>query len=123
MSGEFLYGVDQWLIAFMMMVLLLLSTEFGFRTGRKLRTGIEEGAKSQVSTISGAIIGVLALLLGFTFAMALARYERRKQLVLEESNAIGTAYLRSRLLPEPAGTEVAGLLRSYVGAGLDFYRG
>lgn len=42
--------------------------------------------------------------------------------MLEESNAIGTAYLRSRLLPEPTGNEVAELLRSYVGARLDFYR-
>ena len=122
MQGELLYNTNEWLIAFVMLALLLLATEVGFRIGYRTRVGVDEGAKSQVGTISGAIIGLLALLLGFTFAMALSRFDLRKQLVLEESNAIGTTYLRSRLLPEPVRTEVNGLLRSYVDSRLDFYR-
>ena len=122
MSVELFYSVDEWLIALVMLALLLLATEGGFRAGRKVRSGLDEGAKAQVGTIAGAVLGLLALLLGFTFSMALSRFDLRKQLVLEESNAIGTAHLRSRLLPEPVRTETAGLLRSYVDARLDFFR-
>jgi hypothetical protein len=52
--------------------------------------------------------------MAFTFGMAASRFDTRKQLVLEESNAIGTAYLRADLLPEPHRTEIRNLLREYV---------
>jgi hypothetical protein len=51
-----------------------------------------------VSTLEGAVIGLLALIVGFTFAMALARFEARQDAVLSEANAIGTTALRARLL-------------------------
>ena len=53
-------------------------------------------------------------MLAFTFSMAASRFEARRQVVLEEANAIGTTYLRARLLPEPQRGEVAKLLREYV---------
>lgn len=60
-------------------------------------------------------------MLGFTFAMAVSRFDTRKELVLAESNAIGTTYLRARLLPEPHRGELIGLLRAYIDARLAFY--
>lgn len=60
-----------------------------------------------------AVLGLLALLLGFTFSLALDRYEQRRTLVLEESNAIGTAYLRTQLLPEPFRSDLSAALRDY----------
>jgi hypothetical protein len=65
---------------------------------------------------------LLALLIGFTFSMALNRFEQRKALVLEEANAIGTTALRAALLPEPYSTEAHRLLRAYVNARLSFHR-
>lgn len=62
----------------------------------------------------GSILGLLAFLLAFTFGLAAARFEARRQTVLEEANAIGTTYLRARLLPDPERTESAKLLREYV---------
>jgi hypothetical protein len=53
--------------------------------------------------------------------MSLGRFDQRKRLVVQEANAIGTTYLRSKLLPEPDRSAVASLLRSYVDARLDFY--
>jgi hypothetical protein len=123
MSGELLYGASLWVIASIMLALLILVTEAGFRASGKVRSRLEEAAKSQVGVISGALLGMLALLLGFTFAMAQSRFELRQGLVLEESNDIGTAYLRTRLLPEPNQTEAASLLQSYVQARLDFHQG
>jgi len=101
--------------------ILIGATETGYRIGRRAQSRIDEKARSQVATIQAAVLGLLALLLGFTFAMSVSRYDMRKQLVLEESNAIGTTFLRTRLLPGPQGEKAAGLLRQYVDARLEFY--
>ena len=58
-------------------------------------------------------IGLLAFLLAFTIGMAAARYDTRKQMVLQEANAIGTAYLRANFLPEPQRGDVRNALRAY----------
>ncbi|HEV7473629.1 MAG TPA: hypothetical protein VGN90_06260 [Pyrinomonadaceae bacterium] len=121
MAGELLYEVNESVIAVVVIVLLLLTIEVGYRVGDKVPPGLTDSAKSPVLAISGAIFGLLALLVGFTFSMSLSRFEQRRQLVLEEANAIGTTYLRARLLPEPEATAVAGLLRSYVDDRLNFY--
>jgi hypothetical protein len=63
--------------------------------------------------IVSAVLGLLALLIGFTFSLAVDRFETRRHLVLEEANAIGTAYLRSQLLPEPHRARMTGLLVRY----------
>ncbi len=122
MAEEFLYQVDLWLILAASIGFFLLCDEAGFRLGRRNRPNLDEDARSQVSTIQAAILGLLALLLGFTFSMAMSRFEVRKQQILEESNAIGTTSLRAQLLPEPQRKEFAGLLRQYVAARLNFYR-
>jgi hypothetical protein len=61
-----------------------------------------------------SILGLLALVLGFTFSLAASRFDARRMAVLEEANAIGTTYLRARLLPDPERSEIARLLREYV---------
>lgn len=58
----------------------------------------------------GAELGLLA----FTFSLAASRFDARRQVLLDETNAIGTSYLRSVMLPEPQQTEVRRLLRDYV---------
>jgi hypothetical protein len=60
------------------------------------------------------MLGLLAFLLAFTFGMAASRFELRRELVLDEANAIGTAYLRAALVPEPHRTEIRTFLRDYV---------
>jgi hypothetical protein len=120
MQGEVLYDINELVIALVVIILLLLAIELGFRAANRAPSKLTDAAKAPVLAISGAILGLLALLLGFTFSMALARFDQRKQVVLQESNAIGTAYLRARLLPEPDRAAVAGLLRAYVQNRLDF---
>ena len=72
-----------------------------------------------ISTLEGAMLGLLALMIGFTFAMALSRFEARRDAVLNEANAIGTTALRARLLPTPYGPEAVKSLREYVQIRLD----
>src|SRR5262249_11187328 len=67
------------------------------------------------------VLSVLGLLLGFTLAMAVSRFDTRRTLVVEEANAIGTSYWRSQLIPAPEGPEVAALLRQYVDAKLHYF--
>ena len=65
------------------------------------------------------VAATLALLVGFSLTMAVGRYDARRQLVLTEANAIGTAHLRARLLPAPVGPAVLDRLRRYVVLRLD----
>jgi hypothetical protein len=67
------------------------------------------------------MLGLLALLLGFTFATSVGRYETCRALVLQEANSIGTTYLRAALLPAAHQANVENLLRHYADARLDFY--
>lgn len=90
------------------------ASEAGFRLGRRAESRSTENAKSKLGVVAGGILALLGLLLGFTMSMAVTRFEARKQLVLDEANAIGTSYLRTRLLPAPESTEIANLLREYV---------
>ncbi len=122
MADELLYNLDLWLLFGASLVFFLLGDEIGFRLGRRRSAGVSEDARSQIITVQGAMLGLLALLLGFTFSMAMSRFEVRKQQILEESNAIGTTSLRAQMLPEPQRKEFAGLLRKYVGARLQFYQ-
>jgi hypothetical protein len=121
MHGEMFYDVNELVIALVVIILLLLAIELGFRAANRAPSDLSDAAKAPVLAIAGAILGLLALLLGFTFQMSLNRFNQRKDLVLKESNAIATAYLRMQLLPEPDRSAVAGLLRAYVQNRLDFY--
>ncbi len=66
-----------------------------------------------IATLEGAVLGLMELLISFTFSMALARFDGRRDAVLQEANAIGTTALRARLLPAPYNTNVLKLLREY----------
>lgn len=87
---------------------------------RARRTAAVEQNSASFKTLEGAVLGLLALLLGFSFAMAVNRYDLRKQLEVEEANAIGTTWLRTDTLAELARGAERQLLKQYVPARLDF---
>jgi putative effector of murein hydrolase LrgA (UPF0299 family) len=72
-----------------------------------------EPSVAQEGYLLGSVLGLLGLLLAFTFGMALNRYEQRRELVMQEANAIGTAYLRSQLLDEPYRGRLSRILLEY----------
>jgi hypothetical protein len=102
-----------WALYLVTAAIVFLSIEAGWRLGnhRRQRVGSEKDAP--IGAIVGAMLGLLAFLLAFTFGMAASRYDTRKQLVLQEANAIGTTYLRAEMLPEPERSDVRNLLREY----------
>jgi hypothetical protein len=98
------------LVFFVSIAVILLAGELGRRLA--IRRGQNGG--DNVATLEGAILGLLALMISFTFAMSLGRFEARRDAVLNEANAIGTAALRARLLPAPHAAEGVKLLAEYV---------
>lgn len=91
---------------------LVACLEVGYVFGRRSYEKKSETA-DQLGTIQGAMLGMLALLLGFSFAQAASRFSERVQLISDEANAIGTAWLRCDLLPEPARKDARDLMRAY----------
>lgn len=111
---------NQWLLMLFVAVLLLALTEMGYRAGLGLHRAKDEARRGQIGGVQGAMLGLLALLLGFTFSMAVSRYDTRRDLVLKEANAIGTTWLRAGLLPEAQRAPARELLRRYVDVRLKY---
>lgn len=114
MTEELLYSQPQWLLGLVTLFLLIISVETGYWIGLKADVEMTQPMKAQISTIQTAILTIFTFLLGFTFAMALSRFDNRKQMVVKESNAIGTAVLRSQLLPENQRAKMNELYKEYV---------
>ncbi|MEI8290769.1 MAG: hypothetical protein WCH99_14980 [Verrucomicrobiota bacterium] len=99
---------------------LVAALEVCFHLGKQSR---RRGADQpeQLSTIQGAMLGMLALLLGFSFAIAAGRFNDRAQLIVTEANAISTAWMRCDLLPEGARAELHRVLADYIDRQIRFY--
>ncbi|MDQ2835648.1 MAG: DUF4239 domain-containing protein [Acidobacteriota bacterium] len=87
--------------------------------GRRLRR--RDGSVAESSSIEAAVFALFGLLLAFTFSGAAGRYDTHRQLVVEEGNDIGTAYLRLDLLPRAAQPELRELFRRYTDSRLHLY--
>ncbi len=101
-------------------IALLLSAFVGSFTRKKLGS-LDADARQDFGVIQGAALTLLGLLIGFTFSMAMTRYEQRKNYEEAEANAIGTEYVRVDLLPALDATRVHDLLRNYVDQRVLFY--
>jgi hypothetical protein len=98
------------------LITMLLAAFVGHAVHRWVRHRAKADEKedhNQEGYLVGSMLGFLALLMAFSFSMALDRYEERRHLVIQEANAIGTAYLRTQLLDEPHRARLSGLLVAY----------
>ncbi len=100
---------------------MLLLLEVGRRVGVRRQARDPEGASAGLAAVDGAVFGLLGLLIAFTFSGAAARFDTRRQLIVEETNAIGTAYLRLDLLPADAQPALREDFRQYLDARLAVY--
>lgn len=110
--------VPLWVVSLATLLVFLAAIEVGFRLGRYRRRMPQREGDAPSGTMVAATLGLLGFMLAFTFGMAGSRFDSRKHLVLDEANAIGTAFLRSRLLPAPQSAEIQELLKKYVSARL-----
>jgi hypothetical protein len=85
-----IYYQNTTLVSLVLISLMLLGTEMGFRFGKRRYPEATDAVRSQVGVVLAAMLGLLSLLLSFTFSWALQRYEDRSEALVAEANAIGT---------------------------------
>jgi hypothetical protein len=117
--------VPLWLLTVIFFVVLIAARELGafLRTRQdrhKAQKPVAADADAGDSFSTNTVLGLLALLIGFTFSLALGRYDERRSLVLHEANALGTTWLRTDLLDTADAERVRTVLRQYIDARVDF---
>jgi hypothetical protein len=110
------------LIAFALFLAMLVILEAGRRIGIRRRAQDPAEAGRGRGTVEGAVFALLGLLIAFTFSAAAARFDARRALVVEESNDIGTSWLRLDLLPAEAQPPLRDLFRRYLDSRIEVYR-
>ncbi|MBX3022942.1 MAG: DUF4239 domain-containing protein [Bdellovibrionales bacterium] len=112
MQSELLYGLPLGLVLLAYVVILALTIFAGHRQGRRVH---EAGsAESLLEMIPTSLLGLLALLMGFTFSMAIARFDARRLALVNEANAISTVWTQAGLLPKLEAATTRTLLRQYL---------
>jgi hypothetical protein len=91
-------------------------------SSRKKRGALSAEERDEFGMILTATLTLLGLIIGFTFSMAIGRYDQRKNYEEEEANAIGTEYVRADLLPAGNAEKVRGLLKAYLEQRVIFYQ-
>ncbi|HKF48678.1 MAG TPA: hypothetical protein VKB38_15075 [Terracidiphilus sp.] len=107
------------LVLVLSLVPMLIAAWLGDRV--RNRRGVADAQRDDMKMVLNAVLILLALLIGFTFSMAVSRYDQRKKLEEEEANAIGTEYLRTELLSAENAAKIQGLLKKYVDQRILFY--
>ena len=103
-----------WAFFLAVVVAAIFWKECGYRIGERRLKARPNETQASLGTIVGSVLGLLAFMLGFTFNVALNRFDARREAVLHEANAIGTTYLRVEFFDAPYREEIKKLLREYV---------
>lgn len=115
-------GISIWLMATLgLFGGMLLLIELGRRLGQRRLARNLEGARAGLGAVEGAVFGLLGLLIAFTFQGAAARFDARRALIVEEANAVGTAWSRLDMLPVAGQPPLRDLFRRYLDARLEIY--
>jgi uncharacterized protein (DUF2249 family) len=121
MNQSFLYQTPALIIAVVLFILMLSFNKLGHLLKqshiKKGKATIDEG----LGPIEGSLLGLLALLLSFTFGMSASRYDDRRQIMIEEANDIGTAILRCDLYPDSIKKQLKSNFKEYVEARIEYY--
>jgi hypothetical protein len=115
------YALYATLLSFGLSIGMVILFEIGRRIGIQQKAK-EKYAESGTGTVEAAVFGLLGLLIAFTFSGAAAKFDTRRQLIVEEVNDIGTAYLRLDLLPTDTQPALRENFRRYIDARLEGYR-
>lgn len=116
MKNTILESLDTLSISIILFFLMLTAIWFGYILGLK-----KTKTENKNSEISSSLLGLLALILGFTFAMSGSRFENRKANLIDEANCIGTALLRSDIYPDSLKNEFKKDFESYINSRRDYY--
>ena len=108
------YELPLWLVFFLLLCMLLIPMEIGFRLGgRRRRLNPDAEKAAGIDLMLTSMLALLGLMLAFTYSFCMSRADMRKQAFIAEVNAISTAFLRADLTLEPARTDIRRLLFDY----------
>ena len=113
---------EPWLLSVAVCIALITSSVLGYWVAVSTRINEDSHHHEHITGLREGLFVLLGLLLGFTVAIVLPRFDDRRQLVIDEANAIGTTALRAETLPEPQRDRTLELLREYVVVRRDFAR-
>lgn len=111
---DILYDWPLPLLLLLIAGLLLLTAFWGQHVGRRHRDTYSDEARDYVKIVTGVVLSLMTLLLSFSLSSAIDRYEKRRDTLVLEANAIRTAYLQATLLPQPRRAQMTDLLKQYV---------
>ncbi len=107
-------------IAVVAALLFTAATVIGIVVSR-VRKPMDDGQRDDFNLVLGATLTLLSLIIGFSFSMAISRYDQREALEEAEANAIGTEYVRCDFLAAPFAADAKAMLREYARLRVDFY--
>ncbi len=113
-QSELMYDIATKYLTLGLLVLMLVAMVIGYIAGNRRKNRVTEEFKSQTTAVQSSLLGLLALLLGFTFSLSLSRHDARSAAIVNEANAIGTAWLRIDYLPQAAQDDVRADMRRYL---------
>jgi hypothetical protein len=111
------FSLATWQLGLLILAVTATATFAGYMIGRYLREH-QETLREPFGVLQAALLGLVGLILAFGLSLAVGRYEDRRAATVDEANAIGTTYLRSQLIAEPARTRSINLLRRYTDAAI-----
>jgi hypothetical protein len=107
------YNLPMWVPGIFLFIVLSVALEFGFRVGLKRREHWKDADSGGGAVVLTSMFAVMGLVLAFTYASVVSRYDARKNAVTLEANALGTAFHRADLVAEPGRTELKKVLLDY----------
>ena len=119
---SYLNEIDAWKIALILMLVIFSLTGVGYKIGTLRLKNIKEKGLQESTSSFGSLSGLLFLLLAFTFGMSVSRYDNRRQVIVEEANAIGTAVLRADLYPENERLLFRDDFKQYIESRISYYK-
>lgn len=117
-----LYNIPAWLIALNMIALMIAANAIGYYFKRQHHQKDPIAATAGLGPVEGSLLGLLALLLSFTFSISAGKNDQRRQLIIEEANDIGTVILRTDLYPASTRLRLRSLLSAYVDERITYYK-
>jgi len=116
-----LYRTPTYIIIILLFCAILCIHWIGYRIKQKRIAENKLNKNENLGPVEGSLLGLLALLLSFTFSMSSARYDNRRQVIVEEANHIGTAVLRADLYPDSLRTPLRADFQKYLESRIAYY--
>ncbi len=122
MTNSFLYNIPAPIIAGILFSGIIIFHIFGVQVIWYQKKKNPEHTTSGIGPLEGALLGLLSLMLAFTFNKSASNYDTRKALLVQETNDIGTALFRSDLYPDSIRQQFRTDFKEYIIARIDYYK-